>query len=319
MMRVYKKILCVSVLFIFIPAIYIAVSPYVVFCQIRPAEADERVPVETVAVLSGDELMGRFSRTSGIFYDSIKKRIYVTDTVNRRLVSFDSMYKFLAELRDDIIKMPLSIVKDSRGFFYVVDGEKGSILFINVRKKLIEELVVKGDKQGKGEIFPGRMVIDGRDRLYVIDKLHRRIVIINNDGAFIRSFTVNEKEFYGFNDVKVSSSGSIFALDTVAGVVYIFDGDGNVISKFGKRGSSEKDFKFPVSLALDRDGFIYVLDGHASRVQVFDGSGNLKRTLLKKGANEGELMHPTYIYIDHENRIFIADQSRVQIFREIKE
>ena len=221
--------------------------------------------------------------------------------------------------RDEKIELPLSLVKDSGGIFYVVDGANRSILYINVKKKIIEKLAIKGDFNGKAAIFPGRIAIDGQDRLYVIDKLHRRILIINNNGLFIKALTVNKKEFYGFNDVKVSTNGNVIALDTIGGAVYMFDSDGKVISTFGERDGDEKKFWFPVSLALDDSGFVYVLDGHASEVQVFDPSGNYRRTLLKKGANEGELMHPTYIYIDHESRIFIADQSRIQIFREEKE
>jgi len=309
----HKKIVARSTFFSLIAALFIFTA-----CSVAPAFAVEITPVETIAVLTGDEITGKFKSLSGLFYDSIKKRIYLVDSGNKRLVSFDASYKYLAELTDQSIELPVSLVKDSQGFFYLVDAAKGAILYVNVKKKLVEELVIRGNLPQNARIFPSRIAIDSDDRLYIVDKLHRRIAVVNNDGTFIKSFTVNEEGFSGFNDVRVGADGNIYALDTIAGSIYIFDNDGNKIAKFGHRKPDQNGFKFPVSLALDRDGLIYVLDSHAARVLVFNSSGVLQRSFLKKGAKEGELMHPTHISIDDQNRIFIVDETRVQIFREVK-
>ena len=82
-------------------AAWCLMSFYSVFCILLFATAafpGGKGGVRTVAVITGDEIMGRLKQPSGLFFDEIKKRLYIADSGNGRLVSFDSEFKYMAEL-----------------------------------------------------------------------------------------------------------------------------------------------------------------------------------------------------------------------------
>lgn len=280
--------------------------------------AGEKIGVKAVAIITGDEIMGRFNQPSGLFFDEVKKRLYVADSGNGRLVSFDSEFKYLAELTNEGMKLPTTLVRNKEGQFFILDSGKAEIIFIDLEKKIVESFPLTGVPSGKEQFAPGRMAIDKDNRLYMIDKLNRRMIVVEPTGAFVREIKVQEKDFFGFTDVKVDEKGDVYAIDAIAGIVYIFDDKGVIVSRFGKREDKKYDFRFPTSLAVDKNGLIYIADQHAGRILVFDKKGVFQYPMLKPGAKEGELSSPSYIFIDSEGRIYVIDGNRVKIFQEEK-
>jgi len=51
--------------------------------------AQKEKAVRIVAVITKEELGGALSEPSAIFFDESKKRLYVSDALNNRLVSYD--------------------------------------------------------------------------------------------------------------------------------------------------------------------------------------------------------------------------------------
>lgn len=293
-----------------------SIAALLMACLASPALAMQRVPVKVLAALVGDEFMGRLKQPQGLFYDEAKKRFYVADSGNKRLVSFDSEFKFLAELSYETIELPMWFVKNSDGRFFVVDGAKGAILYIDTNKKIIEPWRINGAPQGDEAFVPGAMAIDASDSIYVVDKLNKRILVIDRDGNFLREIAPKGEGFHGFNDVKVDDRGDVYALDTVGGAVYVFRPDGGLLTSFGSRGSGPGRFSFPVSLAVDMKKRIYVVDAHAGNIQVFDRSGAVQHSIAAKGNRDGELDSPSSIFIDKDGKIYTIDGNRVQVFEE---
>src|SRR3990170_878287 len=176
--------------------------------------AEGKIGVKTVAIITGDEIMGRFNQPSGLFFDEVKKRLYIADSGNGRLVSFDSEFKYLAELTDESMKLPTTLVRNKEGQFFILDSGKAEMIFF----------------------------------------------------VFVREISVKEKDFFGFTDVKVDEKGDVYAIDAIAGSVYIFDDKGVIVSRFGKRENKKYDLRFPTSLAVDKNGLIYITDQHAGRI-----------------------------------------------------
>lgn len=274
--------------------------------------------IRTVAVITGDEIMGRFKQPSGLFFDENKKRLYVADSGNGRLVSFDSEFRYMAELTNEAMTLPSSLVRNKEGHFFILDSGKGGIVFIDLEKKVVKPFFISGVPSAKEQFLPGRMAIDADNRLYIIDKLNRRLIIIEQTGAFIREVTVKDKGFVGFTDVRVDDKGEIYTIDAIAGVVYIFDDKGDIITRFGSRENKKDSFRFPTSLAVDKNGLIYIMDQHAGRILVFDKKGVFHYAISRPGVKEGELSYPSYIFIDREGRIYTIDGNRIQIFKEEK-
>ncbi|MFQ5899971.1 MAG: NHL repeat-containing protein [Thermodesulfobacteriota bacterium] len=288
----------------------------IVFMSVSPTVtvSAEKGQMELMEVITGNEMMGRFNQPTSIFFDETKKRFYISDAGADRLLSFDNEFFYIAEFKQEGLELPVGVVKNKRGQFFVVSGSKAAITFIDVKEKVIKTLVFSGVPEKKEGVIPGRIAIDNNDRLYVTDRLNKRIIVLDSTGVFVREITVENEESYGFTDVRVDERGNLYALDTIARTVYVFNREGEMVSRFGSR----EIFDFPTSLAVDSKGLIYVVDQHQGNVKVFDMKGSLLSELFEKGRKERELLSPSYIFIDKKDRFYIIDRgnNRVQIFIE---
>jgi DNA-binding beta-propeller fold protein YncE len=271
--------------------------------------------VKPVVVITGDEFMGKFSSPGALFFDEVKKRLYIADSGNSRLVSLDSEFEYLSELSHENVSMPTSVVKTIEGLFFVVDGEKAEIKLIDVRKELVEHIELKGLSSENAGFLPGRLALDGEGRLYVTDRISGNIVIADQRGSVLKEIKANGEGFFGFTDVRVDGDGNVYAVDTIGARVYVFGKDGEQVSEFGKRGDVTGGFRFPTSIAVDSKGLVYVLDRHAGNILVFKRSGTFQFTIAGPGPKQGQLYNPSYIFIDNEDRVYTIDGGRIQVFR----
>ena len=87
------------------------------------------------------------------------------------------------------------------------------------------------------------------------------------------------------------------------------------VLSFGKKGSGDGMFEYPLGVAVSDGDEIVVADQLNHRVQVFDRNGTFLRSFGRKGENDGEFNHPFGIAINKDRNIFVADSEnhRVQI------
>ncbi len=269
-----------------------------------------------VATIYGNEISKPFNQPCGLFYDEAAQKIYIADTMNNRLVSFDSAYKYLSEFSaKGKLETPTSLVRDNRGRLIITESRKNKVTIIDVKKKTVLSLDFS-QVPPKDPVIPGNLTIDKNNNLYVVDRANKRILVFNNQDKYQKEITAG-KEPAGFNDVKVDENGNIYTLDTVNGRVYIFNRNGEFLTKFGKRGEGEANFDFPVSLAVDRRGLIYVVDRHKNMVLIFNKKGDFQKKSFQLGWNEGKIYYPEFIFIDKSQRIFIVDRdnNRINIYK----
>ncbi len=279
-------------------------------CVVSASAISGGVSLHTVIV--DNDIMGSIKLPSGIFFDEKKERLYVADTGNNRLISFDKDFGYLSELSLDGIELPLGLVKDSGGRFYVINGQTGKIVLIDVANRVVEPLVFKNIPGGEADFIPGSIAIDGDDRLYMTDRLNGRVIVAGVSGEFIREVGIKgpERNGHSFRDVKVDAEGNIYTVDTVAREVAILNKNGDLMTRFG----GAELFDFPVSVAPDGSGLVYVLDRHKGKVFVFDRKGKKQFAISRSGPKEGELNYPSYLYIDGNMRLYVADANRIQIY-----
>ena len=88
------------------------------------------------------------------------------------------------------------------------------------------------------------------------------------------------------------------------------------VLSFGKRGSGDGMFKYPLGVAVSDGDEIVVADECNHRVQVFDSNGTFLRSFGHRGENAGEFTFPFGIAIYKNKNIFVTDYEnhRVQIF-----
>ncbi len=273
----------------------------------------ERVEARVTAVISADDYLGVLDEPMALFYDENKDWLYVADSANGRLVSFDKELLYLSELAHEHFALPTGIVKSAEGKFFIIDSAKGGVVLIDVKEQLVEDLILSGLPKADSRVYVSRIAIDNEGLLYLVDKLNKRILVVDQDGSFIRALEVRGADFYGFNDVRVDESGSVYAVDTIGKKVYIFDKKGKLVRSFGGR-DTETPLNFPVSVDVNSKGLIYVLDRRGGEVVVFDKFGSFQYTVSSPGVSAGNLISPSYIFIDDSDRLFIADGSRIQVF-----
>ena len=85
---------------------------------------------------------------------------------------------------------------------------------------------------------------------------------------------------------------------------------------FGKKGSGDGMFEYPVGVAVSDGDEVVVADSLNHRVQVFDSNGTFFRLFGHDVVNAGEFKCPFGIAINKDRNIFVADnnKNRIQIF-----
>ena len=270
--------------------------------------------VKHLTSITADKEIGHFGLLGGVFFDEKKNRLYVTDSTNNRILAFDADFKYVSEFTaGGALASPTSLVKDKGGRFFVTEAAKGRVLLVDMAKKSMEPIDFSVVPKAN-PVHPGNLAIDSADRLYIVDRANQRILVFDSKMKFERQILV--KGHRGLSDVKVGSDGRIYALNTINGTVCVFDRQGKLVLKFGKKGNAKGQFRFPTSLAIDRKGLIYVVDQHMNKVLVFNKKGKFLFGFSQLGWREGRLHFPSFIYVNSSGRIFIVDRqnSRVSIF-----
>ncbi|MFZ3072430.1 MAG: NHL repeat-containing protein [Thermodesulfobacteriota bacterium] len=280
------------------------------------AGAIERGKIKIVAIMVHDEAMGRLKEPSGLFFDETKARLYVSDSGNNRLVSFDKDFIYLSEFSHEGFSLPVGLAKTGSGDFFVLDAKSGTFKFIDMKNKAVRPFEIKGIPAASEKFVPGRFTVDGQGNIYVIDRSNKRIIVADFEGGFKAAVVLKKvaTDFYGFNDVR-AANGLLYALDTMASRIYVFDGKGELKTSFSV--AADEGLTFPASIGVGKNA-VYVAYKHTGTIGVFSDKGAFQYVLAKKGQKEDELYGPSYIDIDATGRIYVIDGNRVQVFAEEK-
>jgi len=203
-------------------------------------------------------------------------RIYVTDSVKRRVVAFDVPRRrvFVFGWRTPgQLQKPLGLALDARSAVYVADSSLRRIMMYDAWGLFVRHF---GDPTTL-ERPTGIAVNAEGTRVYAIDRAS------------------NESDQHR---------------------VVMFDGEGRFLREIGKRGSREGEFNVPVAGACAPDGTLYVLDAGNFRVQALTPDGEFRHSFGGVGVGFGDLARPRGIAVDGQGLVYVSDASfnNVQIF-----
>lgn len=146
-------------------------------------------------------------------------------------------------------------------------------------------------------------------RLFVVDRNHHRIVIIDEQGQVIQ--TIGDSQNPGllgepFNhptDVAFADNGDIYVSDGYGNShVHHFNSNGEFIKSWGNPGNGKGEFLTPHSILIDDHNQVLVADRDNNRVQFF----NLNGEYISEIRN---FFHPMKIFKDNNGFIYITDQT----------
>ncbi len=211
---------------------------------------------------------------------SYKGKIYISDSMLRKVFIFNNKGKFIGSFKGNFIRPTCMAIDRKRKKIYLSDTLAHRIYIYDLDGNRESYIGKRGG--GDGEFnFPTHLWVDDRGRLYVSDSMNFRVQVFSPDGKFLFKFGKLGKA-YGHLEkpkgVATDSDGNIYVVDSINDTVKIFDRQGKLLLFFGEKGTYYGDFWLPSGIFIAKD-YIYVADTYNGRVQVFKylGSGGEKR------------------------------------------
>ncbi|NXC45787.1 TRIM3 protein, partial [Penelope pileata] len=172
---------------------------------------------------------------------------------------------------------------------------------------------------------PSSMYSSGKKKENPIeDELIFRVVIIADyDNRWVSIFSPEGKfktkigagRLMGPKGVAVDRNGHIIVVDNKACCVFIFQSNGKLVTKFGSRGTAERQFAGPHFVAVNNKNEIVVTDFHNHSVKVYNADGEFLFKFGSHGEGNGQFNAPTGVAVDANGNIIVADwgNSRIQV------
>ncbi|MDR2467434.1 MAG: NHL repeat-containing protein [Spirochaetaceae bacterium] len=172
---------------------------------------------------------------------------------------------------------PYDIIRGLDGRLYVSEFRGGRISVLSETGDWLAYIGSKGF--GPGDLSgPAALACDAQGYIYVVEFGNRRISKFDPDGGFIHSFGLKDAFFPGF----LSPTGItikddiIYAADSIAKKIYMFDNDGIFLGTAIERGLSA-----PESLKIFSDGSLLIAD--TNRLLVASPDSGIVRELTAPG------------------------------------
>jgi DNA-binding beta-propeller fold protein YncE len=254
-----------------------------------------------------------FRSIDDIFIDSKNNEIYVTDSVNRRVVITDIdggfLYQFpfiYADIKGYVKN--ISVVED--GTIYVAEEKRVLILQYNGKYKRDMDL---SSIPGHDTMVIHSMAIDG-DTVYIGDGANDRVVTLDRkDEVFLTEL----KGDMGSNIKIYLDNGGFYIMDPSTATVSRFTREGKLLNRFGKFSGLVGGFSMISDMAVDtKKGRLVVLDVNRLAALFFDRSGKF---LFEFGGPQ-TFRGPRSAAVDERGRIYIGDAVRkIRVFEVLEE
>jgi DNA-binding beta-propeller fold protein YncE len=203
----------------------------------------------------------------------VGNRIYVVDSVLRKVCVFDKDGKFMFSFGREHFSRPSGIAYSQEDeIVYVTDTADHTIEVFTRGGKFIEQIGSRGLGPGRFN-FPTHLWVDKSGILYVSDTLNYRIQMFSRDRRFLRMFGQQGDRPSNFAHpcgVATDAFGNIYVTDRQFENVQLFDQQGQILLAFGQEGTHAGQFWLPAGLFIDRRNRIYVADSFNKRIQVFE-------------------------------------------------
>ncbi|MCP4105966.1 MAG: hypothetical protein GY749_10580 [Desulfobacteraceae bacterium] len=251
---------------------------------------------------------GKFNSPLGITVDG-NNYIYVTEELNSRIQKFNNKGVHIEtwtspENGDYAFIKPFGLATDNNNFVYVTDTQKPHILIFTSDGIFKDKWGAEAADNGMFEL-PGGLAMDSDNKLYVADVRNHRIQKFKSDGTLLDTWGSHE-QFNEPSDIAIDSNGNIYVADSlnhciqklskdgvelVSQSIYKFTSDGELITKFGKPGSSPGELSYPAGVCVSSEGKVYVSDTGNNRIQVFKQglpTDKIMKAVIVAGSREGD-------------------------------
>jgi sugar lactone lactonase YvrE len=238
------------------------------------------------------------------------------------------------------MKEPGLAAIDSSGDLWVADWGNDRILKYSPAGVLLGAYGAEGAAEGQLQGPFGIAINQSTGNVYVADEGNHRIVELNSSGEFEKTmgwgvtdgkneFEICKKGSYTCQagiagsgqgqlnwpkGIAVDSSGDVWVADAGNDRIQEYNAEGEYLQEFGKEGSGELQFKYPIGIAF-AGGNLYVAERENNRVQEVSPAGKYLSQFGKEGTGNGEFKSPRGIVTDPvTGNLYVVDggNDRVQ-------
>ena len=161
---------------------------------------------------------------------------------------------------------------------------------------------------------PRYMAFNSSEEAIAAD-FERDLLVLNKKGERLRSISKAQYGLSGICGVAVDKDDNVYVTDSKSNCIYKFSKSGELLKRFGKKGSGPGDFHYPRGVAVTGDR-VFVCDCLNVRVQVLTTNLEPVKQFGSVGTGDGQLKGPEDIAVDSEGMLYVCDRNnnRVQVF-----
>ena len=211
---------------------------------------------------------------------------------------------------------PYAVTTDGKGRVYVTDTGLQAVHIYNFADKSYQQIF--WIERGRSRLMsPVGVALDENGLIYVSDsELNRIFVYEPKKRKLVR--TIGEAgQFHRLTGIAYDPKlRRLYAVDTAANNVSVFDLSGKRLTTFGQRGSQDGELNFPTHITIDSEDTLYITDSMNFRVQLFDADGKFLGKLGRLGNTLGSFSKPKGVAVDSSGHIYVVDgiYDTIQIF-----
>jgi len=270
-------------------------------------------------------IMSLFFANSGWAQDTLMLSGSEGNEINRiRLVSkfppdnrleeksiFDRIGEFLFGKKQAVVlSKPISVYAENPQSYWVLDQGLGNLVKVQngvgeIPHPLKEKLtsLVGICASSHNELF----FTDSR-----ADKIFKLSLDNNEMTEFNSSVDLNQPTGIAFSRL----NDELWVVETAAHRISVFNRQGELIRRIGKRGENPGEFNFPTFIWIDKSGIVYIVDSMNFRIQILNSDGKVISVFGQIGDATGYFSRPKGIATDSFGNIYVVDAlfHAVQIF-----
>ncbi len=205
------------------------------------------------------------------------------------------------------LKQPSNMTVDNQGTIYILNDLRERIMVYNRNGDF--QFSIRSDAEKNINIYKAySLTTDDYNNIHLYDPYELAIHIFNDKGTYQKSLPMKFDDELEHKITELSFSyGNYFMIDNSNNYLYIFETNGRINKRSGKKGELSGEFNHPFSMAFGADGRIYVTDVLNSRVQVFTTTGTFLSQISDFGFTDGNIFRPNGIAVDRYNNVFVSD------------
>jgi DNA-binding beta-propeller fold protein YncE len=208
---------------------------------------------------------GQFNYHLAVAVEPQTGNIWVADYGNDRLQIFTEQGQFVHSI--SVPSGPLSVAFLSNGNV-VVTMKSDELIIFTPDGQQVRRVGRYGN--GNGEFNnPYDVKVSSTDEIFVANRYNHCVQVLSADGKWLRSFGGSQSKMDSPSGLALTPDGFVVVVEWGGHCVSVWSPTGQRVHRWGSKGSTPGQFKYPWHVALLPDGRVAVADNGNDRIQLF--------------------------------------------------